>query len=186
MLALRWDESCSSRKHRKIRKAKKSEEKPKKTKKKRLISIREIRAEQTSDGITVTAEGLGRSGGKRLPRKGSPGWLTAVPHAEDQRSCSPKFKIHRKNSNKIKPEAGYFATGLKGSFGTGASGSTGTLIMWKLPRKRTRSSKESFVSTTGVQDPQVGKPKYRYAACAGQEEVSIGRRATQQVLLEMQ
>lgn len=136
----------------------------------RLISIREIRTEQTSDNITVTAEGMGRSGRKSLPFPGSRRWLTAVQYAENQWSCSLKFKIHQRNSNKSKPEAGYFAKGLKESFRIGTNGSTGKL-MWKLPRKRTCSSNESFVSTTSVRYQQIGKPKCRHTACAGRGEV---------------
>lgn len=68
----------------------------------RLISVREIRSEPTSDYIAVPCRGIGRSGRKRLLLPGSPGWLAAVLHTENQQSCSLKFKINKGSSHKSK------------------------------------------------------------------------------------
>lgn len=108
-----------------------------------------------------------------------------MPHTENQQPRSLKFKVHQGNTNKSKPEAGYFAKGLKESSKIGANCCTGKLITWKLPRKRMCSSNQSFISTTGVWCQQIGKPKCRHAARAGQREV-LTHRTTMQQVLEMQ
>lgn len=147
-----------------------------------LISINEIRTDQTSDCITITAEVMEGVESKNSPSRGA---LAACHTLRIGSHTCLKFKVHQENSNKSRPEAGYFAKGLKESSKIGANCCTGKLIMWKLPRKRMCSSNQSFISTTGVWHQQIGKPKCRHAACA-EQGVVLTHRTTMQQVLEMQ